>query len=697
MLILILIFSARTLAVDKSTIKNTVHNLSTTGPGTIKSSSQNKVCVFCHTPHNSNPAKPLWNHSLSNQTYTGYDSSTLDATSSSMKSMTGTPTKLCLSCHDGTIAIGDLANMNISVSDSSGNNKLDSDESLSSTASTNLETDLSDDHPVLFAPDSSDGEVKTSSDGVNLYDSGGYLQCTSCHDPHDNTYNNFLVQDNTDSALCTTCHDKTGWLSSVHNEQLNCQDCHMPHNANETVRLRAASEEKLCYQCHDDNGSRYSEWASISDIGSIIDNVKANGGSMHPIEDSNLTGRHDALENNKPGVELPIAVTNKHSECSDCHDPHQVTASNPLEGVPGFDLSGNLVGSITNIYELCYKCHQNSNSNNDVKDTFENRSSTHPEECTRCHGDLHGSNVQGLLKKQQPDLCVDCHDGDVGYSNSSSKHPTDCTACHGDSTKVNQSNADVGIPHGSDVSPILKDSQNNLCSNCHNQDHNGGNCTSCHTPHGSDITPILKDDPVNLCSNCHGGQGTHQGKNCTDCHDVHPPSGSSSVDSTVCQDCHTDKSTGNHTDCANCHNIHDSTINADCQSCHGSKSGGHPTDTSSVGCQTCHNPHESASNAQSDCSSCHDRPSGEVHTEGDHQVGCTVCHIDAPHNIGVGSPYPVIEIDNNYLTGFNDSSLGSYSASDCSSANSSCDEHGGSGGSDGSSGDGSHSDGGDDH
>jgi len=34
------------------------------------------------------------------------------------------------------------------------------------------------------------------------------VECSSCHDPHDNTYGSFLVEDNSGSALCLRCHVK---------------------------------------------------------------------------------------------------------------------------------------------------------------------------------------------------------------------------------------------------------------------------------------------------------------------------------------------------------------------------------------------------------------------------------------------------------------------------------------------------------
>ena len=35
-------------------------------------------------------------------------------------------------------------------------------------------------------------------------------------------------------------------------------------------------------------------------------------------------------------------------------------------------------------------------------------------------------------------------------------------------------------------------------------------CTNCHTPHGSNITPLLKDRPPFLCDTCHDGPHNSQ-------------------------------------------------------------------------------------------------------------------------------------------------------------------------------------------
>jgi len=665
---LVIVFTIPVMALGGSKVENTVHNLSSSGQGDI-TSSENRVCVFCHTPHNSNPAKPLWNHSLSGSTYTAYNSTTLDTTSTSMKSLTGTTTKLCLSCHDGTIAIGNLANMNIAMSDNSGTEgpKLNNDKLISSA---NLGINLGNDHPVLFKPDGSDLEINTSS---TLYDSGGYLQCTSCHEPHDNTYGNFLVKDNTNGALCTTCHTKNGWSSgnAHYDVGMTCQDCHTPHNANEPVRLKAASEEKLCYQCHDDTGSRYGEWTSVPDIGSVIDN--ASGGSVHPIEDANLSNRHDALENNTDGK---VSSSNKHSECSDCHDPHQVTASNPLNGVPGVDLSGTAVSSISNSYELCYKCHQGTNglqdSTNSVKYVFDNRNYTHGngtnvERCNKCHGGnsedvtgeaVHGSNAPGLLTQSQfvdvanpgqNDLCVSCHEnGGNGppqiyfVDATGSQHNTKCTACHGDSVNYGSGinvGSETGVPHGSNVSPLLKNTQPALCldSGCHSSTDQSNSVTTRY-PSGYDIPN--SGHPYNITNN--GSNNPQDG------------SGYGSASKRPI------------------------TNTSGCQSCHTEPSASSPA------------PHASNNhgilmvdiNSQGVCIECHEPPSDNgVHRKHAHESAgdCYYCHVKGPHDdTGYGDPYKLIKVDGTYLDSFNDATIGStgsgtggssgYSKNDCSSS-----------------------------
>ena len=56
------------------------HNLSSSGTGSIKSTSETQVCVFCHTPHGASNLAQLWNKQPTALTnYTLYTSPTLIA------------------------------------------------------------------------------------------------------------------------------------------------------------------------------------------------------------------------------------------------------------------------------------------------------------------------------------------------------------------------------------------------------------------------------------------------------------------------------------------------------------------------------------------------------------------------------------------------------------------------------------------
>ncbi|MCF6283924.1 MAG: cytochrome c3 family protein [Candidatus Hydrogenedentes bacterium] len=183
-----------------ASIAGSAHDFSTKGWNTT-----GEMCVVCHTPHNADNTvanAPLWNHDVTTATYTPYTSLTLDAT---VGQPAGT-TKLCLSCHDGTIAVD-------SFGGATGTNFL--------TGGKNLSIDLSDDHPIsftydatlasadagLFDPTSVNSGLGGTIDADMLF--GGKVECSSCHDVH-NAFNNndLLVKSNAGSALCLTCHNK---------------------------------------------------------------------------------------------------------------------------------------------------------------------------------------------------------------------------------------------------------------------------------------------------------------------------------------------------------------------------------------------------------------------------------------------------------------------------------------------------------
>ena len=204
--LLVLAFYLLPGPVSSSSILETKHNLSISGPGPVKSTTEGEVCIFCHAPHHARRDIPyLWNRSDSTVNYIPYQSSTLHAT-------VGQPTgasKLCLSCHDGTVALGALLTRPDEVPFAGGIRFIPEGRAK-------LGTDLSDDHPISFVFDSALAASNPElADPVGMppqvkLDKNKELQCTACHDPHKDDYGRFLVMPNQYSGLCTTCHDKDG-------------------------------------------------------------------------------------------------------------------------------------------------------------------------------------------------------------------------------------------------------------------------------------------------------------------------------------------------------------------------------------------------------------------------------------------------------------------------------------------------------
>lgn len=115
---ILLLWSSRpaSSAVGNVSDSRNKHNLSASGSSAYRAQTETQICIFCHTPHTALGSGPLWNHTLSAAAYTvskkGVDSPT--QLSMPLNPPDGS-SKLCLSCHDGTVPLGSVQNTIISM------------------------------------------------------------------------------------------------------------------------------------------------------------------------------------------------------------------------------------------------------------------------------------------------------------------------------------------------------------------------------------------------------------------------------------------------------------------------------------------------------------------------------------------------------------------------------------------------------
>jgi predicted CXXCH cytochrome family protein len=482
------------------------HNLSVSGPGTVKAAAESEVCVFCHTPHNSSPKAPLWNRFDSGATYLPYRSTTTKAT-------VGQPTgasKLCLSCHDGTVALGMVRSRSTAI-------RLGGGSATMPPGNSRLGTDLADDHPVSFVYDSAlasaNGQLKNPSSllGAVRLDQNLQVQCTSCHDPHNNQFGQFLVQANVASSLCLNCHDEKYWTDSSHAiatktwngnypdpwphtsettvRDNGCENCHRPHSAGTKQRLlNFADEEANCYSCHNGN------------VAAKNVQLEFNKASVHPVLNTSLV--HDPTED-------PVNAS-RHVECADCHNPHATVnqaatapyAPGALAGVKGINATGSRVNPVVYEYELCFRCHADSISKGPARVMRQ-----YVENNTRLVFAPGNASYHPVISNGKS---TDVPSLMPPWTISSQVY---CTDCHNNNTGPKAGGTGPSGPHGSVYVPLLERRQEltdfqpessalyALCYKCHSRGvvltslqsfryhakhviEKQAACTTCHDPHG---------------------------------------------------------------------------------------------------------------------------------------------------------------------------------------------------------------------
>jgi predicted CXXCH cytochrome family protein len=352
-------------------------------------------CTFCHAPHSAaGDVAPLWNQQLSKQSYTPYTSSTYHQTGET-KPTVSEPSTLCLSCHDGTVAVGQsnaYGKMTtvgtMYTQDVFGTN-------MQSSHPFSLVTPIKD-SPDLVSSLVASGTTADLTGAVKLVN--GNVECNSCHNPHvqaiDRVSQNFLVLDSSMGRLCLSCHDPTrtttgqvnalaGWTQGIHARAPNtpstdahvgtynsvaknaCISCHMPHNAQGVARLlrpatpAAPSLDATTQDCITCHSGGLSLTPAAPDISSELNKIS------HPLPTGTITSNHDPTES-------AVLNNNRHATCTDCHNAHadSQVLTFPLPplirasetNVAGVSASDGItvLAPAVNQYENCLRCHGTS-------------------------------------------------------------------------------------------------------------------------------------------------------------------------------------------------------------------------------------------------------------------------------------------------------------------------------------------------
>ncbi|UCE59650.1 MAG: hypothetical protein JSU63_19675 [Phycisphaerales bacterium] len=190
-----------------SNITNSAHNL-TNVPGM---ESMGQICLPCHVPHHAYPPEytgdninsVLWNHDAPNHTFTMY--TTMGGTTPGQPEGTS---KMCLGCHDGVTALDNYGGT------TTGTILMGAVGTGSADIGDGVSADLSNDHPIgITYPTGNPGYNDPAGfAGVQLVQIGGAgperVECSSCHEPHNDSLGKFLRRELGESLICLECHNK---------------------------------------------------------------------------------------------------------------------------------------------------------------------------------------------------------------------------------------------------------------------------------------------------------------------------------------------------------------------------------------------------------------------------------------------------------------------------------------------------------
>jgi predicted CXXCH cytochrome family protein len=208
-------------------ITGSKHDLSSGSANTVRATTETQICKFCHAAHQASSQALLWNHTFGTVTGFPAGAATVGGTNLQTALPAASPSRACLACHDGTIALGSLTQQ--------GGIQIAGLAAVIGTAGrVNLGNGANNgDHPISVPMPVAAGNAAyagtTQGANVNFADfkavataqtagirffgtPANGVECGSCHDVHNGTaaaanlY--FLRVTQTGSQICLACHTK---------------------------------------------------------------------------------------------------------------------------------------------------------------------------------------------------------------------------------------------------------------------------------------------------------------------------------------------------------------------------------------------------------------------------------------------------------------------------------------------------------
>ena len=444
-------------------------------------------CMYCHQPHSA-LNRGLWNQTLTTQSYTTYTSDT--EKNRGMQPLIGGDSNMCLSCHDGTVAVGSSVVYGQVTTQGSMSSMDVFGANLQPSHPFSLALPIQD-NVDLVASLASQGRTADPTGAVKLVN--GNIECTSCHDPHvqarDLISQNFLVRDSSSGQMCLACHDPNrqlggtvnplaDWATSAHaisQDKLSaqalvgsyptvatnaCISCHAPHKAPGAQRLLRGPNEQDCIACH--NGG-----ANLTPPAPNVFSEYTLPKVGHPFPTS--VSPHDANENT-------LLNNNRHATCVDCHNGHSSAAVTTFPPPPTTRASQKDIAGI---------------SANDGT-TVVNPSLNQYENCLRCHGTSAGKQSKAMYGYSPLRIASSADRLNLVPQlamTATSSHPV----THDSNSALMQNSLLPNMLNLDGVTPSRSMGTRILCTDCHNSDDNrefGG--TGPNGPHGSKWPHILE-------------------------------------------------------------------------------------------------------------------------------------------------------------------------------------------------------------